>query len=275
MVFQLEKGNMRMVRTHMEGLKRMTDLRGGLNSMRRSNAMVANFVFCTYVATMVEDFPIADLLSGIQEPDWYHEAQLKFSNPEYVHFEDCGVHEDLAHPLRMLRLLAAMDQSIADDQDTVKQPSMLSLLCSNLQRILSLPSVGPHQSKVFCMAEACRSAAAIHVLWRWKGRIPDSTMMVSKSQHLLRISLSSLMRPGTSDPVLLWLLSTGAVGALGAPERIWYVGHLTAVMQELSISTYEHFKATLKRVIWLERQDEPTHVVLWQETVRCAEEMDS
>jgi hypothetical protein len=48
MIFGLkkhEKGNVRMVRMHMQGLKRMTDIRGGINGLRRSNAMVANIVF--------------------------------------------------------------------------------------------------------------------------------------------------------------------------------------------------------------------------------------
>jgi len=41
---QLEKGNMRMVETHMRGLRRMLDLRGGISAIRLSNPTIANIV---------------------------------------------------------------------------------------------------------------------------------------------------------------------------------------------------------------------------------------
>jgi hypothetical protein len=40
-----ERGNIRMVQTHMRGLNKMLHLRGGLNAVRRSNGMIANIVF--------------------------------------------------------------------------------------------------------------------------------------------------------------------------------------------------------------------------------------
>lgn len=42
---QFEKGNMRMVETHMRGLRRMLDLRGGISAIRLSNPTIANIVF--------------------------------------------------------------------------------------------------------------------------------------------------------------------------------------------------------------------------------------
>lgn len=34
-----------MVQTHMAGMKRILDLRGGLNAIRQSNPLIANTVF--------------------------------------------------------------------------------------------------------------------------------------------------------------------------------------------------------------------------------------
>lgn len=259
----------------MEGLKRMADLRGGLSGLRQSNAMVANIVFCMFIAAVDEEFPVCDLLFGIHKPLWYYEAQERFEDPHYVQFEDFDVHEDFANCLRDIRLLAGTYQTADDCEDTEKYLSVLSLLCSTLQRILSLPSVGAHRSYIFWMAEASRSAAAVHVFSQWKGHQPDPTMMVSKAQHNLRTALASLMIPGAGNPVLLWLSSAGAIGAHGNPERSWYVGHLAAMVQELNINTYEQYKDSLKRVIWHELQDEPTHRILWDEITTRIEEIEA
>jgi hypothetical protein len=45
LINQHEKGNLKMMRMHLDGLKRMLHIRGGLSSVRDSNPMVANSVF--------------------------------------------------------------------------------------------------------------------------------------------------------------------------------------------------------------------------------------
>ena len=42
---QHEKGNVRMLHMHIDGLKRMISIRGGLNAIRETNPMVANAIF--------------------------------------------------------------------------------------------------------------------------------------------------------------------------------------------------------------------------------------
>ena len=42
---QHERGNMKMLRMHIDGLKRMVGIRGGLNAIRETNPMVANSTF--------------------------------------------------------------------------------------------------------------------------------------------------------------------------------------------------------------------------------------
>lgn len=45
-----------MLRMHMHGLRRMVDIRGGLNVIRQTNAMVANSVFW-YISTFISLIP--------------------------------------------------------------------------------------------------------------------------------------------------------------------------------------------------------------------------
>lgn len=41
---QHERNNMRMLRIHVDGLKRMVGIRGGLGAIRETNPMVANSI---------------------------------------------------------------------------------------------------------------------------------------------------------------------------------------------------------------------------------------
>ena len=83
------------------------------------------------------------------------------------------------------------------------------------------------------------------------------------------------MAPGAGNPVLLWIVAAGGVGAFGSPERTWFVGHLAAMVQEMEINSWEEMKSTLKTVIWHEFQDEPTHRLLWDEIVERIEILES
>ncbi|KAF2100214.1 hypothetical protein NA57DRAFT_54312 [Rhizodiscina lignyota] len=270
-----EKGNIRMVQMHIQGLKKMAEIRGGFNGLRKSNAMVANIVFCMFVAAVDEPFPIIDLVNGIENPQWYYEVLPRFDAFEYVDFEEYGVDVEFAACLRNIRLLAATYQTAEDCDSTQTYLSVLTFLCSTLQRILSLSPVLEQGSERYLIAEACRWTAALHVFSQWCGHQPDPILMVSKAQHDLKEALRPLMITGAANPVLLWLLSAGGVGAFGSPERTWFVGHLACMVGEMGISSWEDMRATLKRVIWHELQDEPTHRLLWGEIVERIDNLDT
>jgi hypothetical protein len=228
-----------------------------------------------FVAAVEEPFPYIDFVEGIEKPSWYYEALPRFDDPIYTNFEEYGVESGFAECLRNIRLLAATFQTAADCESTEEYLSVLTFLCSTMQRMLSLPPVAGKGSLRHALAEACRSTAALHVFSQWVGHQPDPALMVSKAQHNLKEALTPLMIPGTANPVLLWLLAAGGVGAYGSPERTWFVGHLTAMVLEMGISEWEQMRDTLKTVIWHNFQDDLTHRLLWDEVVARMECFES
>lgn len=42
---KFERGNLKMVKMHIEGLKRMVTMRGGLDAIRDTNPMLTNLIF--------------------------------------------------------------------------------------------------------------------------------------------------------------------------------------------------------------------------------------
>ncbi|KAI9658306.1 MAG: hypothetical protein M1821_002439 [Bathelium mastoideum] len=259
-----EKGNMRMVQMHIDGLKRMVIVRGGLGAIRMSNAMVANIVFCMFIAAD-EAFPTIDLEVKDEKPHWYSQRLPQVEQRDYLDLEACGVALEFAAVMKDVRLLAQCYQT-ADDTDSAEHYlSVLSFLCASMQRIVSLPSPQLEEPDCYHFTEACRSAMIVHVFSQWCGHQPDPSIIVSAAQHNLKTHLKQVLFPGVTNPLLLWLLSAGAVAALGAPERAWFVGHLAAMVDELEIRSWEQMRGRLKRVIWHEHQDEGSHNLVWQE----------
>lgn len=255
---------MRMVQMHMDGLKRMIIVRGGLNAIRRSNAMVANIVFCMFIAAD-EVFPTIDLEINEEKPQWYLESLPFVEQRQYLDLETCGVAPDFAAVMKDVRLLAQCYQT-ADDTDSAEHYlSVLSFLCSSMQRMVSLPPPQVEEVDDYYITEACRSAMIVHVFSQWCGHQPNPSIMVSAAQHNLKTHLKYLLRPGVVNPLFLWLLSAGAVAAVGAPERAWFVGHLAAMTDELGIENWEELRDRLKRVIWHEHQDEGPHKLVWED----------
>ena len=249
---------------HIDGLKRMIIVRGGLGAIRRSNAMVANIVFCMFIAAD-EGFPTIDLEINEGKPQWYLESLPLVKQRRYLDLEACGVAPEFAAVMEDVRLLAQCYQTADDTESAEHYLSVLSFLCSSMQRMVSLPPPQVEEVDSYYITEACRSAMMVHVFSQWCGHQPNPSIMVSSAQHTLKTNLKYLLCPGTVNPLLLWLLSTGAVAAVGAPERAWYVGHLAAMTIELEIQNWEDLRDRLKQVIWHERQDEGTHKMVWDD----------
>ncbi|KAF2118067.1 fungal-specific transcription factor domain-containing protein [Lophiotrema nucula] len=262
-----ERGNVRMVQVHMRGLKRMVSMRGGLNALRQSNGMIANIVFCIFVAANEESFPDIDLHNCTPCPDWYTAVVPAFDNPYYMQFESFGVEKQYADVLRNIRILAGTYQQASDCADSAQYLSVLCHLCANMQRVMSLPPVSNVRSKEYCIAEAVRASLILHVFHLWCGRFqPDPSLMVSNARQNLKSALKPLALPGEANELLLWFACAGAVGSdTGSPERRWFGGQVAAMAVEMALKEFEDLKGVLKRIIWHELQDELDHWTLWGE----------
>ncbi|ORY02260.1 hypothetical protein BCR34DRAFT_84241 [Clohesyomyces aquaticus] len=268
-----QKGNVRVVQTHMRGLQRMLQLRGGLNAIRRSNGMVANIVFCTFVATNEEPFPTIDLTSPLDKPLWYHEASPLFDSSYYISFTALGVPPDYATILHDNRILAATYQQASDCASVSHYLSVLVYLCASLQRVMSLPplpvpdinrgqissSLSPPNPQAYNLTESIRAALILHVFAQWTSLPPPSptpSLLVANVRQNLKSALKPLMVPGRANELILWFLCVGASGSeRGSPERRWFVGHLAAVMEELGVRGFEGLRGILRKVGWHEWQD--------------------
>ncbi|KAF2728013.1 hypothetical protein EJ04DRAFT_581647, partial [Polyplosphaeria fusca] len=182
-----ERGNVRMLRLHLHGLTQILLHRGGLHALRTTSPMIANLVFCIFAAANEEPFPASDLLTPFPTPDWYLSSLSSVSEPQGISFEDHGVAPAYATVLRNVRLLAKDFQQASDCDSSEMYLSVLSFLCANVQRIMSLPPVSRVRSRAYCVAECVRAALIVHVFHLWCGRFtPDPELLVNNARQNLK-----------------------------------------------------------------------------------------
>lgn len=222
-----------------------------------------------FIAAVDHPFPSTDLEIPISRPAWFKDALSHLDPQFYVDFLSCGVEPEYAEIMMDIRLLAKCYQTAADCSSAEEYQSVLSFLCSTLQRLLSLPMPVMNLDNLEAMyvTQACRHALIVHVFAQWSGHQPDPALMVSNARHDLQTTCRTLMNLGSRNPLLLWLMAVGGVGAIGTPERKWFVGHMAVLVSDFGISTWPELRDALKRIIWHEFQDEATHKVLWEEIV--------
>ncbi|TVY84873.1 hypothetical protein LSUE1_G000681 [Lachnellula suecica] len=278
-----EKGNLRMMRMHLDGLKKMVDLRGGLSSIRETNPMVANSIFWAFaVASYEVPYPNLDpvlptpfsadhgLLSLPAGPfvSHFQDFDPSYEPTQSQELQDLGVQKDIASVVTSIQHVSQLVPTNSYPTASTSQV-ILTRMCSLLSFLLSIQPINASLvgDNVALISESMRLCTLLHVLTPWRGLAPDGTITINLLLHQLISSLKLLLGTPTNSTnmVMLWMFCTGAVAADKMPERLWFVGHLVEMTEEMGIRTWEEMKALVSRVIWHERLHSRPYVQLWGE----------
>ncbi|PMD31383.1 hypothetical protein L207DRAFT_641097, partial [Hyaloscypha variabilis F] len=286
-----KKGNLRMLRMHMNGLSHMVSLRGGLNEIRLTSPMTANWVFWMFVVTSPHlPFPPLD---SILPPFIPTDHNLTLPVP-LSHFSDLGPQALTPPPLDFTALhLAEPIASIMTSVQHVSQlvpthnayPTaqtssvVLARVCTLLSHLLSLPPISISEAREggeegkkgeieALVTESARFAILVHVFAPWRGLPPDGTVAINCILHQLMTALkvvTCLDRKETNNVLVLWMFAVGGVASVGMPERNWFVSHLAEMVEDMGISSWEEWKDAVSRCIWHERLYVRGYEKLWGE----------
>jgi hypothetical protein len=266
-VSQHERGNIRMLKMHMDGLKTMINLRGGLQSVRLSSPMVANFIVWMFVVSLYEnDFPVLDPMLPISIDDptstvsHFEDIAPIHTEPPEPDLPLMGLKEPITSILRSVQHVSQVVPSSAAYPTASTSLVILTRMCSLLSHLLSIPS----QSSF--ISEATRFAILLHVFTPWRGLPPDGSLAINRLLHSLIATLRTLV--ATNPPennLVLWVFAVGGVAADGLPERQWFVSHLIHFADSMGIESWEEMKSRIRVVIWHEILCDRPHHKLWRE----------
>ncbi|KAI9710308.1 MAG: hypothetical protein M1820_002802 [Bogoriella megaspora] len=262
MAIEHGKGNMRSLKMHMDGLKRMVTARGGLNALRDSSPMTANMAFwmSMIASNQPESLPLAfdtnDELHGSPSD----RAITHLDSDEY------NAEEATSVILQQANRMSQMFTVTVNSASTEEGLSVLDHLSSLIQTLLQLAPKADTDRTITRLLESCRYAAALHVFFPLCGFYPDPTLMVSTLVHDLKSSLEFYMVfLALHANLVLWMFFVGGVSAWAMPERAWFVGHLVVMTEDFGIQTWEQMRNRLTSVVWYAVFCEDSFRKLWGE----------
>jgi len=285
---------------HLEGLKRILGIRGGLGSVRDSNPMVANSVFSSVQSllacfeilnTSIRAFAVAlyevpyPNLDPILPPFQPSDHGLISPSEDHLvsHFQEFGPQQESLQALEFQSL--GVDQNVALVVNSVQHVSqlvpthsyptaftslvILTRMCNLLSYLLSIQPILNDSLRYYAtlVSESMRLSTLLHVFTPWRGLAPDGSITINHLLHQLISCLKLILStPGWSpNMVMLWMFCTGAVAADNMPERSWFVGHLVEMIEVMEVGNWQEMKGLVSRVIWHERLNTRTYTKLWGE----------
>ncbi|KAK5119777.1 hypothetical protein LTR85_007353 [Meristemomyces frigidus] len=168
-----DRGNMRALDMHLEGLKRVVELRGGLDVIRVSNAMAANVVFwCAMVS--INEPTLLPLTYGDQERemDWISNPEtstLLTHDGSQADLKEFGVDVRTANVLHEVQRLSRLYTSTIEYGTPEEAVTVLSYLCSILERLLQMGQYTVEDSPIPGLSQSCRLAGCLHVFTPMSG----------------------------------------------------------------------------------------------------------
>lgn len=268
---ELGKGNADVSRTHIEGVKSMVRMRGGIENVKATSPLTARMVswyarvlydliwctchtdvnrvsmivmqhpqFTTQDDSVSEDTGIAPILP------WHKAAEL-YDDSAFPLTRTLGLDPIIGDILRRLRNLFHNPERFA-----ISPPEFHDLTCFILHRLLILGSQqAPHNGT----SESVRVAIAIYMLIIHGPTYYSHAGLQDKLTQELRVYLEECFGTVSSicAPLATWLVSVGMVASKGTAESLWFQAKAKDFTRNLGVYDWNGVLDHLEEVLWTPR----------------------
>ncbi|KAJ5975472.1 hypothetical protein N7481_009179 [Penicillium waksmanii] len=245
------KGNHEISQMHIEGVKRLVTLRGGINSVRQTSPLTARMI--TWVSMLImghpqfgtqDDFGIGDGIPPI--PEWQIE-------PTFV-YNDLDENLDMEGGDEVMNVFVRL-RSVFQRANRGPFPNtqLHDLTCFVVHRLL-ISTAGASISELSPTAECIRYAIILY-LFIVQGPIyyPHEVMvnvMVAKLIENLEQRSHKSHEPASLD---FWLIAVGMVASTGTSQYEWLSKQATTIAGSLHIESAQEVLDRIKSVLWLDK----------------------
>ncbi|KAH8896885.1 hypothetical protein GQ53DRAFT_680615, partial [Thozetella sp. PMI_491] len=246
------KGNVQTSRMHIEGIKRIVDVRGGIDTLKRSSPLTARMV--SWVSMLVtgapqfqtqDDFGVGDGITTI--PQW--QLASTEQDPLRGALDDLQVDPAVCDILARLRAIfhppRLSQLTIAELDD---------LTCFAVHRLLLLPPPATDDADQFASSECLRYALALYMLIVHGTTYYSHAALASDLTVQLKRHLSAMARTNDlQDSLGTWAISVGMVATIDAANYQWFIGQAQARMAAatLGLRTWEDVLGRLESIFWM------------------------
>ncbi|KPM36702.1 hypothetical protein AK830_g9841 [Neonectria ditissima] len=248
------KGNVQTTRMHIDGVKRMVGVRGGINQLKRSSPLTARMV--SWVSMLVTGVPQFDTqddggFGGGIGPilQW----QLASTNPDSQQrtLDELEVDPILSDILARLRNIFHEPQL-----SRLTSTELHDLTCFVVHRLLLLPPFLLADSKPSAISECLRYTTVLYMLIIHGTTYYSHTDLANSMIHQLKSHLQMLAQTRFVDgPLGVWILSIGMVAATRSADRQWFANQAYTAAMSLGLQTWEDVLMRLESIFWMRPQE--------------------
>ncbi|KAJ5205837.1 Protein of unknown function DUF3468 [Penicillium cf. griseofulvum] len=265
------KGNIKVGEMHVNGLKRLVNMRGGINAVRQTSPLTARMI--SWVSMLImgypqfktqDDFGIGDGIPPI--PEWQfdspaHDDQLfDLSNVE-VDYAVSNVFNRLRNIFQRARIIPFPSTQLHD------------LTCFVIHRLLlSAPSttISPPPP----MTESIRCGIILYMFIAqgptyYSHAVILNTIVSRFMEHLEHLSST----PCVYDSLDVWFAAVGMVASAGTIHHRWFMKRAQDVAAFLQLGDFSDTLVHIKAVLWLEKpQSEDLFRSYWDIIFNCTDQ---
>ncbi|KAJ5658615.1 uncharacterized protein N7484_002264 [Penicillium longicatenatum] len=243
------KGNVDVSQMHVDGVKKLVNMRGGINSVRQTSPLTARMV--SWVSMLIMGHPQFDtqddvgLGDGIPcIPEWQLDPtalnDLSGFNNIDVDFDVWNV---------FIRLRSVLERS----QRMPFSPTQLhDLTCFVIHRLL-LSTPNTESSQPSPITQSLRYAIIIYMLiiqgpTYYSHAVIMNTMVTRFVECFKQIEST----PRVYDSLDVWFISIGLLTSTGTTNYEWFVEKAQIVSEALQLHDFDDTLVQIKSVLWLE-----------------------
>ncbi|KAL2268913.1 hypothetical protein VTJ83DRAFT_3759 [Remersonia thermophila] len=257
------KGNIKVAEMHVNGVKKLVDMRGGISQVRQTSPLTARMV--SWVSMLIMGHPQFDTQddagtgSGIPPiPEWLFSPAALHDHPELPGGLDIG-----REPANTLTRLHGVFRRASHTPLTSAR--LHDLTCFVIHRLLltsSDLSTGPTTP----LAEAIRYGIILFMFMLQGPTYFSHAVIFNRilrhfDGHLKQLEPTASI---THPSMCVWLLAVGMAASAGTPLYSWIRDAAKDVAASLQLNTWDDVLTRLKSVLWLEsRQSGALYRLHW------------
>lgn len=256
-------GEVKSATHHLEGTRKIIDLRGGLKNLTQIKLLMELFRLVVQwhgIAPILITLNRCDIGMALHTganplfpPDGYH-SQISVLYPNRIFllceknriFDDLdGLDDDIAKAWQFMASFCSSVNLAAEARGRIPWESFLSTMTSLMYSLL-------HMSfDVNSVNEAIRLgllSLSSHIFLQWKvARVTYAHLTVSYRKCLHRLECSNRISPH----LLSWLLMVGAVSVFEQPDHSWLRPRLRASIESCGVESWSEMQDILGSLLWI------------------------
>ncbi|KXG50951.1 Protein of unknown function DUF3468 [Penicillium griseofulvum] len=264
------KGNIKVGEMHVNGLKKLVDMRGGINAVRQTSPLTARMI--SWVSMLImgypqfetqDDFGIGDGIPPI--PEWQfdsavHDDQLFDLINTEVDYAVSNVFNRLRNIFQRARNTPFPSTQLHD------------LTCFVIHRLLlsapstTIPPLSP-------MTESIRCGIILYMFIAqgptyYSHAVILNTIVIRFMEHLEYLSSTRAY-----DSLDVWFAAVGLVASAGTAHHRWFMKRAQDVAAFLQLGDFSDTLVHIKAVLWLEKpQSEDLFRSHWDTIFNCTDQ---